>query len=101
MQITKEFNFLAKVWLYPGLAAWHFITVPKNISDNIKTLFGGLRRGFGSLPVRVNIGKTSWKTSIFPDSKAGAYMLPLKNEVRKRESIKVGDEINIVIEILV
>lgn len=97
---TPGFKFKAKVWLYSGQAAWHFITVPQSTSKKLKTLFGGLARGWGSLPVKATVGKTSWQTSIFPDSKQGAYLLPIKSEVRKKELVKAGDEINIFLEIL-
>jgi len=55
----NKYNFHAKVWLYPGLAAWHFVTVPKKDSGMIKKLFGDIAAGFGSLPVTATIGKTS------------------------------------------
>lgn len=84
----------AKVWLYPGMAGWHFVALPKKESAAIKKSFGMLSRGWGSLPVSVTIGKTEWKTSIFPDRKAGAYLLPLKAYVRKKEEIFEGDVIS-------
>ena len=43
------------------------------------------------------IGKTSWKTSVFPDSKSGSYVLAVKAEVRKAEKIKVGDAVPVTI----
>ena len=50
--------------------------------------FGKNRRGFGSIPVIVKLGKTEWKTSIFPDSKSGTFLLPLKAQVRKKEEVE-------------
>ena len=69
-----------KVWLYQGMAGWHFVNLPRKKSKEIKNLFGGMAGGWGSLPVIVTIGKTSWKTSIFPDKKTATYLLPLKQE---------------------
>ena len=90
----------AKVWLYPGQEAnWHFVTLPKKQSQQIKERFGSFKRGWGSLPVKVTIGKTTWNTSIFPDKKAGAYLLPLKADVRKQEKIQDGKSIMFVVEI--
>jgi hypothetical protein len=80
----ESFKLKADVWLYPGLVAWHFLTLPKKESDQIKAMTGP-RRGWGAVRVTVTIGKTTWQTSIFPDKKAGAYFLPLKAEVRKRK----------------
>jgi hypothetical protein len=88
------------VWLYTsGPSAWHFISVPKNISAEIKSRFKGQSKGFGSIPVKANIGETSWKTSIFSDSKKGLYILPLKASVRKQEEFGDGDTITFTIEI--
>lgn len=83
----------SKVWLYPGMAGWYFVSVSKKDSARIRRLFEGVARGFGSLPVTVTIGKTIWNTSIFPDSKTKTYLLALKAEVRKKETIAGGDTI--------
>lgn len=99
--IANGYKMQAKVWLYPGLAAWHFVTLPKKESDEIKELFSDMKRGWGSLPVKVTIGETSWKTSIFPDKKAGAYLLPIKAELRKKEKISAGDLVGFLLEVLV
>lgn len=98
----KKFKLKSEVWLYPGeQAQWHFISVPKKESDIIKTKFGALARGWGSFPVQVQIGKTMWKTSIFPDKKTGTYLLPLKAEVRRREDISVGEKVTFNMQILI
>jgi hypothetical protein len=94
-------QFRAKVWLYPGQnAAWHFVNVPKKLSKEIREKFGGLARGWGSLPVTANIGKTKWKTSIFPDKKTGTYLLPLKATIRQKEHIAVGITLRCSLEII-
>jgi hypothetical protein len=95
------FKMRAKVWLYPGMAGWHFITLPKQKGEEIKVMFGAMKRGWGSLPVSVSIGETSWKTSIFPDKKAGSYLLPLKASVRKKEQIRAGDTVAFTLEVKV
>lgn len=96
-----EYKIKANVWLYPGMAGWHFVNVSKIESKEIREHFGKASRGFGSLPVMVTIGKTSWKTSIFPDKKSEMYLLPLKAEVRKKEGFGNGDNITFFIKILV
>lgn len=99
MNPKNKYKIKGKVWLYSGMAGWHFMTVPKKQSDTIKKSFSSIKRGWGSLPVTVTLGKTNWKTSIFPDTKAGAYLLPLKASVRKREDVREGDTITLSIEI--
>ena len=49
------------------------------------------RRGFGSVRVLVSTQGVSWKTSIFPDSKEGVYILPIKKVVRQQAGMEVGD----------
>ena len=53
MEPEQSYSFEAKLWLYPGeKAAWHFITVPLDISHQIR-FFAGRTNGFGSVRVRV------------------------------------------------
>lgn len=91
----------SEVWLYPGMAGWHFLSVPKRQSQEIKKEFDTMKRGWGSLPVLVTVGKTSWRTSIFPDTKTGTYLLPLKAEVRKKEGIYAKEIISFILQIQV
>lgn len=77
----------SKVLVYPGMAGWRFLALPKKQGKEIKEKFGVRAKGWGSLPVSVTIGKTMWNTSIFPDKKSGTYILPLKARVRKLEDI--------------
>lgn len=98
---SKKYKIVSKVWLYPGMAGWHFVSIDKKQSEEIKKKFGDMKRGWGSLPVMVTLGKTVWKTSIFPDTKAGSYLLPLKAEVRKKEGVYADESISFSIEIKV
>lgn len=95
------FTCKAKVWLYPGQAAWHFLTLPKAQAKQIRSLFADQARGFGSLPVTVTLGGTTWRTSIFPDSKSGSYVLPLKAAVRKTEKVTAGETVTFRLEVRV
>ena len=90
MSGVARWEFETELWLYEGDAAWHFITVPAEISDEIEGRTRELRRGFGSVRVHVTVGETTWSTSVFPDSKRGAYLLPVKAEVRRREGLSPG-----------
>lgn len=91
----------SELWIYPGsVAAWHFITVPKKAGAEIKERFGAKARGWRSLPVAVTIGGSCWKTSIFPDSKIGSYLLPVKAAIRKKEKLAAGKDVKFTIEIL-
>ena len=92
------YRFDAELWLWDGDAAWHFVTLPGEVSDDVRAR-AGARRGFGSVRVRVTVGGTSWSTSVFPDSTRGAYILPVKKDVRVRESLDVGDRVSVQLEL--
>lgn len=94
---TKRYKIRTKVWIYSGMVGWHFARVDKKEAKEIKEQHGKVRRGFGSIPVNVMVGKTSWKTSIFP-SKDRSYILPLKASVRKKESIFEDDTITFTLK---
>jgi hypothetical protein len=97
---NKRYQCTSTLWLYPGESAnWHFLTVPKAISTEIKLDTEGLRRGFGSVPVEVTIGKNVWNTSLFPDSSAGTFLLPVKAKVRRDEDLYVDEKISVSFKI--
>ena len=87
------FEFGAPLWQYPGADGWHFVSLPAEVSGEITEITPGVRRGFGSVRVDVTVGATSWRTSIFPDSKTGTYLLPVKKAVRVAEHLETGDEV--------
>lgn len=93
------YEFGAELWRYAGEAAWYFVTLPTDVADDIAEAAPD-RRGFGSIPVEVTVGATTWHTSLFPDTKAASYVLPIKRGVRTAESLADGDEmvIRIVID---
>ncbi len=97
--MEETYKITGRVWIYPGDAAWHFVNVDKDNSVTIKKFHGTPRRGFGSIPVRVTLGGSTWNTSIFPDSASDEYLLPLKKSVRTAESIKAGDTVTFTLDI--
>lgn len=97
--LARSYDFEAKLWLYDGKAAWHFIMLPREQSDQIRFQAAQSKSAWGSVRVSAKIGATSWKTSLFPDTKAGAYLLPVKADVRKKEKIKAGDTVTVKLEI--
>lgn len=93
-----KYTMTEKVFIYPGeVGNWHFVSVTKAVGIEIKDKYGTLAKGFGSLPVTVTIGKTTWQTSIFPDRYSGSYFLPLKAVVRKKEEIEAGENVTYTI----
>lgn len=81
------------------MAAWRFLGLPTKEAKEIKENYGKSAKGWGSLPVTVTIGKTTWDTSIFPDKKSGTYLLPLKGQVRKAEDIGDTDTVTFTLRV--
>ena len=97
---SETFEFTAPLWRYPGEGGWHFVSLPAEIGDDIAEVTAGIRVGFGSVRVAVTVGTTSWRTSIFPDSKTRTYLLPVKKEVRDAEKLETGDEVWVQVQIV-
>ena len=80
-------------------SSWFFTAVPPELSEDIREIPRPYR-GFGSVRVRAHVGGSVWATSIFPDSKRGAYVLPLKKAVWDAESLVDGGPVTVRLEIL-
>ncbi|WP_306205059.1 DUF1905 domain-containing protein [Actinoplanes sp. RD1] len=94
--------FDAELWLWDArrLDTWTFVRLPIDASDEIRDVADGLRRGFGSVRVRVTLGSSTWRTSIFPEKTTGAYVLPVKRAVRTAEQLEPGDTTTVTVELV-
>lgn len=100
--MSLEFEIKRKVEIHQTeKVTWYLVMLPKGVSQDLKKLYEGMTAGFGSLPVEVTVGSTTWKTSIFPESKDGAFLLLLKAAVRKKENIQAGKMVLFKIRILI
>jgi hypothetical protein len=96
----NRFSFDATVWEHDGPTSWYFLSLPESDADDIDARFGHRSAGFGSIRVAVSIGATRWTTSIFPDTKRGTYVLPVKKAVRAAEGLSHGTEARVELEVL-
>lgn len=96
-----RFEFDAEVWVWDARRAetWTFVSLPEEASEEIREYAAGIPRGFGSVRVEATIGRTTWRTSIFPGG-GSSYSLPVKKAVRKAESLDIGDRARVRIELL-
>jgi hypothetical protein len=78
---------------------WYFVPLSEEVSADIRDV-PRPGRGFGSVPVQVTIGASTWRTSIFPDAGRGVYVLPLKRAVREREGISDGDTVRARLDVV-
>ncbi len=90
-------EFAGKIWFWRGPAPWYFVTVPERQSQELRAISGFVTYGWGVIPVRVRLGQTEWKTSLFP--KDGRYLVPIKAAVQKAEKVGEGDQVTVRLEI--
>ncbi len=96
---NKTIRFTAKVFIYPSeAAAWYFVSVPPKDAIMIQGVVPK-RRGFGSVPVRVEVGGVTFVTALFPNKYAKSYILPLKKSIRIQLGIEAGDSISVSINV--
>jgi hypothetical protein len=90
-------EFKGRIWFWIGLVPWYFVTMPAKPSRELKAISGLVTYGWGVIPVSVQIGKTEWKTSLFP--KDDRYIVPIKASVRKAENLEEGSKVTIRLEV--
>ena len=92
-----KYEFTAAPWQYKAPGGWYFISVPEDVSKEIRENLKWQEEGWGRLKITAEIGSSNWKTSIWFDTKRGTYLLPLKADVRKKEKIETGKDIEVII----
>jgi hypothetical protein len=64
---------------------------------DLKAISGLVTYGWGMIPVGVRIGKSEWKTAMFP--KNGSYIVPIKASVRAAEDLDEGNLVTVRLEV--
>lgn len=94
----EVYTFTGELWRWAARTdPWFFLTVPQVQSDEI-SMIPRPPRGFGSVRVEVTVGRTTWRTSIFPLT--DSYVLPMKRAVLNAERIEEGDLVEARIELV-
>lgn len=95
------YDFDAELWLWSARTdSWTFVSLPEGIADEVEERAAPVARGFGSLRVDVTVGGTRWRTSIFPSSSGGTYVLPVKRAVRVAEGLTTGDRLHVTLTLV-
>jgi hypothetical protein len=90
---SVELFFTGEVVSWRGPSPYHFVTIPEAECREIADLSSLVTYGWGVIPVAAQLGTTTWTTSLFP--KAGRYLLPLRDAVRKGEAVEIGDVVSV------
>lgn len=90
MEGKIKYVFSGQSWQYGAPGGWYFVSLPHEMSQEIRTMLKSQEEGWGRLKAFAGIGSTLWETAIWYDRKQNTYILPLKNEIRKKENLSSG-----------
>jgi hypothetical protein len=88
-----NYKFTGPIWYWKGPAPWYFVTVPEEECLELGETSALVSYGWGMIPVTAQIGRTRWRTSLWP--KDGRYLVPVKAAVRSAEGLEVGDIVTV------
>lgn len=92
------YQFKSEVWQYASpKGGWYFVSLPLDLSKEIRENLRWQEEGWGRLKAKAKIYATEWETAIWFDSKAQTYLLPLKAEVRKKQKLEIGINVEIML----
>ena len=86
---VETFNVTGNVELFPQPGGWHYIVVPKTISDKLSAFADR-----GVIAIRATAGEVSWNTSLLPMGD-GRHFIALNARVRQANSIEIGDIVTV------
>jgi hypothetical protein len=92
-----EYKFSAEVWQHTPPGGWYFVSLPDELTIQIRGVHQTEEEGWGRLKAVSKIGNSEWKTAIWFDTKKNTYLLPLKAEIRQKELIKNGETVKVSI----
>ena len=95
---ARAVRFSDEVWYWRGPAPFYFVTVPEQLSRDIRAIANEVTYGWGMIPVLVTLGGSSWQTSLWP--KDGGYIVPIKTAVRRAESVDEGETVTLGLQVL-
>lgn len=96
-----EYEFDAELWVWEARASTYtFVSLPPDVADEILDVTGRFAGGFGSVRVEVTVGRTVWRTSIFPSNSDKTYVLPIKKAVRQAEGLKIGGTATVLVTLV-
>lgn len=92
-----KYQFIAVPWVYKGPNGWWFVSLPAELAKEIREFLKSEEEGWGRLKATANIGSSEWKTAIWFDTKLKTYLLPLKAEIRHKESLVPDKKVEVIL----
>ncbi len=93
MEGKIKYGYSTKIWKHNAPGGWYFVSLPKKLSKEIRQNLKWQEEGWGRMKAFAQIGESKWETAIWFDTKKGAYILPIKAEIRKKANLKIDQNI--------
>ncbi len=97
MEGKIKYEFSTKLWKHASPGGWHFVSLPKTISKEIRAHLKWQEEGWGRMKALVAIKTFKWKTAIWFDTKRETYLLPVKSKIRTRLNLEINQNLDIQI----
>jgi len=94
-----KWEFSGEIFVWRGPSPWYFVAMPDEESSELEAASAFVTYGWGVIPATVTIGDTQWTTSLIP--KDGAYLVPVKADVRRAEKLREGDVVQVALVVAV
>ena len=88
-----EFEVAGEVFEWRGPAPFYFVAIPVEYAREIDEIKQELTYGWGMITCKIMVEGREYKTAITP--KDGTYYIPLKDEIRRRHGLAVGNQVEL------
>ena len=92
-----KYEFPTKLWKHNAPGGWHFVSLPKDFSQEIRKNLQWQEEGWGRMKAVAQIRAEKWETTIWFDSKQERYYLPVKAEIRKKTQLVLDQTIEMTL----
>ena len=90
-----KYDFISRMWQDASVGGWHFLSLPEDISSEIRKNLQWQEEGWGRMKATASIKNCQWKTAIWFDTKKGTYILPVKKEIRTKAQLITGNDLEV------
>ena len=96
---SMDCTFMADLWQYDGESPWGFVTLPAELSQDIRAKHGRSTTSVGSIKVTVTIGGRAGRHRCSPSARTAAMCSPSRESVRTAEQLEAGSPVEVRIEL--
>lgn len=99
MEARIQYDFSGRLWKSEGQGGWHFVSLPKDTSQEIRANLQWQEEGWGRMKAMAKIEDVEWETAIWFDKKKDTYLLPVKAVIRKKIKLELNQVLELSISI--